>query len=80
VTKDAVLSKLPEIFRDVFDDDSIVLRDSLTARDLKGWDSIANIRLMLSIEQEFGFRFAVGEISELRNLGELVEAIIRHVG
>lgn len=77
---DIVISKLNEIFRDVFDDDSIVLRDDLTARHVKGWDSIANIRLMLSIEREFGFRFATGEISELRNVGELVHAILRRVG
>jgi acyl carrier protein len=80
MTEDVVLLKLREVFRDVFDVDSIVLRDDLTAKDVKGWDSIANIRLMLSVEQEFGFRFAAGEISELRNLGELVQAIVRHGG
>jgi acyl carrier protein len=80
MTNDLVFLKLTEIFRDVFDDDSLVFHDGLAARDVHGWDSIANIRLMLSIEQEFGFRFAAGEISALRNFGELVGAIISRVG
>ncbi|HEX3943195.1 MAG TPA: acyl carrier protein [Rhizomicrobium sp.] len=71
----AVLTKVTEIFRDVFDDDSIVLRDNMTARDVPGWDSLANVRLMLSIEQAWGFQFSLTEISELRNVGDLLIAI-----
>jgi acyl carrier protein len=71
----AVLTKVTEIFRDVFDDDSIVLRDDMTARDVPGWDSLANVRLMLSIEQAWGFQFSLTEISELRNVGDLLIAI-----
>ena len=48
------------IFHDVFDDNSIVLGDETSARTVRGWDSVANIRLMLSIEDEFGFKFEAG--------------------
>ncbi|HVJ53694.1 MAG TPA: acyl carrier protein [Aliidongia sp.] len=73
--QNTLMGKLTEIFRDVFDDDDITLRGDMTAKDVEGWDSVAHIRLMLSIEQKFGFRFEVEEISELRNVGELAAAI-----
>jgi acyl carrier protein len=71
----SLIPKLTGIFHDVFDDDTIVLRDDTTARDVAGWDSVANIRLMVSIEEAFGFQFDTAEISEMRNVGDLIAAI-----
>jgi acyl carrier protein len=71
--------RVASVFQDVFDDDSIVLRDEMTARDLNGWDSVSHIRLMLSIEDEFKFRFTSGEISDLHNIKELLDAIQSHL-
>jgi acyl carrier protein len=80
VEASTVIARLTDVFRDVFDNDAIALRDDMTARDIEGWDSLANIRLILSVEQAFNVRFDVGEIQELRNVGNLVAAITRRVG
>lgn len=69
------LTKLTPVFRDVFDDDSITLSAETTARDIDGWDSVANIRLMVAIESEFGIKFDVGEFQEFRNVGELAAGV-----
>lgn len=63
------------IFQDVFDRDDIALNPELSARDVDGWDSLSNIRLFVSIEQAFGIRFTSDEVTTLRNVGELVDAI-----
>lgn len=73
------LTRLMAVFRDVFDDDSITLRPETTARDIDGWDSVANIRLMVAIESEFRIKFDVGEYQEFRNIGELVTGIQQRV-
>jgi acyl carrier protein len=67
--------KLTEILQDVFDDDSIVLRPDLTAADVPGWDSLTHIRLILTVEREFGIKFTVTEVGALKNVGELMEKI-----
>lgn len=67
--------KLNEIFQDIFDDDSIRLKPEMTAQDIEGWDSLANINIIFSIEKEFGIKFEMGKISELRSIGEMVEYI-----
>jgi acyl carrier protein len=79
MTDSEILSKLTPVFRDVFDDDRIVLRPEMSARDVDGWDSVANIRLMVTIEGEFDVKFEVGEFQEFRNVGDLAAGLARLV-
>ncbi len=72
-----IYGKLTEILRDVFDDDSIVATPQLTANDVEAWDSVSNVRVFVAIEVEFGIRFSNAEITQLQNVGELVELIER---
>ena len=67
--------RLTEIFRDIFDDDSLVLSPELTAQDVEGWDSIAHIRLALVVEKAFGVKFSAGDVGNLKNVGEFVSLI-----
>ncbi|RUM94336.1 MAG: acyl carrier protein [Thiothrix sp.] len=63
--------QLEEVFKAVFNDDSIQLEDSTTAKDIPGWDSVAHINLMLSVEQSFGLQFSGDQFSDFENIGEL---------
>ena len=70
-------SELQEIFRDLFDDDDIVLRDDMSAKDVPGWDSLNNVKLLVRIEKKFGIRFSTGEVVTLKNIGELIALMER---
>jgi len=72
-----VMGLLHPIFRDVFDDDELVIETKTTANDIDGWDSLTHIRLVISIEKAFNLRFTAAEISDLENVGEMVELIVR---
>ena len=72
-----VMGLLHPIFRDVFDDDELVITANTTAKDVDGWDSLTHIRLVISIEKAFDLRFTAAEISALENVGEMVELIVR---
>jgi acyl carrier protein len=65
--------RLQELFQTVFNNDELELADSTTAADVPGWDSVAHINLMFSIEQAFNIQFAGNELAEFRNIGELKE-------
>jgi len=73
--EDGILTKLTEVFREVFADDSLVLSRETTAMDIDGWDSLAHITLMLSVQRAFHVRFSALEASQLRNLGALIELL-----
>ena len=70
-----IYQRLNGIFRDVFDDDSIVARPDLTADDVDEWDSLSHIRLVLTVEKTFGIKFSASEVGNLKNVGEFVQLI-----
>lgn len=65
------------IFRNVFDDEDLIVDENTTAQSVEGWDSLANIRLFVSIEKALGLRFSAAEISGLENVGEMAELILK---
>ena len=75
MTSSELKDKLNAIFRDVFDDDQILIDPHMTAADISGWDSLAHIRLIVSVERNFGVNFTVLEIDSLENVGGFLELI-----
>ena len=71
-----IIEKLLPIFQNVFDDDELIITSLTTAKDISGWDSLAHIRLIVAIEKSFRLRFSANEISELENVGEMVNLIV----
>ena len=67
------IAALTPIFRQVFDDDSIVLTRNTTANDIDGWDSLTHMNLVLALEGMFKIRFALGELPSLKNVGDLAD-------
>ena len=67
---------LNEVFREFFDDDNLVMRPEMTAHDVDGWDSLANIRLLLTLERKFHIKFSASEVGGLKNVGDLVTLIV----
>ena len=76
---DEIYSRLNEVFREVFDDDSITVDENTTAADIEDWDSLNHITLIDAVESEFKIRFTMGEVSGMKNVGEMA-AIIKERG
>ena len=72
---EALLEQVQEIFRDVLDDEEIVLQDISTAEDVEGWDSLTHIQLIVAIEKHFRIKFTSKEILSWKNVGELVDCL-----
>ena len=72
-----VYQRLTQIFRDVFDDESLVLSPNTTASDIPGWDSLNHVNISVASEMAFAIRFNSSELEELHNVGDLVKTIMR---
>ncbi|MGN0656366.1 MAG: acyl carrier protein [Ruminiclostridium sp.] len=72
-----IYERLNSVFREFFDDEEIELDEETTADDIEDWDSLNHITLMAAVEDEFGIRFTMGEVSGMENVGEMVEIIKR---
>ena len=73
--RDEILQKVQEIFRDVFDDESLVITEATTANDIEEWDSLMHITLVSAIEKSFKIKFALGELQELKDVGDMISLI-----
>lgn len=74
-TRGEIFEKLNEVFRDVFDDEAIVVTDATTSADIEGWDSLEHINLIVAVEKCFGVKFNMGETNSMKNVGEMVDKI-----
>lgn len=78
MTETEVLSRLQEIFDDVFLEEVVVTRD-LSAKDVEEWDSLLHISIVVIVEERFGIKFRVGEVESTRNVGDFVDLILRRL-
>lgn len=79
MTREAVYETLNEVFRDVFDDESIEVNDETTSGDIEDWDSLEHINLIAAVEQEFGMKFNMGQVVTMKNVGEMVDIILSQI-
>ena len=80
MSREEISGRLNEVFRDVFDDEEITVNDSTTANDVDGWDSLEHINLIVAVERAFGIKFTMGETVGMKNVGEMVDKILMHLG
>lgn len=71
----AIFEKLTGIFREIFEDFTLVLTPETTEADIPGWDSFTSASLIAAIEQRFAIRFRTAELQALQNVGNFVEMI-----
>jgi acyl carrier protein len=70
-----IYTQLTEVFRDLFDDDAIVLTPETTAADIPGWNSLMHVNLILSAEIRFKINFKTSEVEALHSVGHLADLI-----
>jgi acyl carrier protein len=68
-------SRITDTFRNVFGDPNLVIWDEMTAEDVEQWDSLTHINLIVALEREFRVKFTTGEVSKLKNVGDLVSLV-----
>ena len=79
MSREEVFEKLNCIFRDCFDDKSIVVTDDLVASDIDGWDSFEHINLMNTVQNEFGINVPMSKIITMSSVKEMVDVIMELV-
>lgn len=73
--KNQILEEVQEIFREVLDNEDIVLANETTADDIDEWDSLTHIQLIVAVEKHFKIKFTSKEILSWQNVGEMIDCI-----
>jgi acyl carrier protein len=72
-----ILEQVNGIFKDVLDNDDIVVYSETTAEDVAEWDSLSHIQLVVAVEKHFKIRFTAAEINSFKNVGEMCDGILK---
>lgn len=77
MNREDVLKDLELVFRDVFDDDDLKIFDDMNAEDIEDWDSLAQINLIVAIENNFNIKIDIEEVVKFQNVGQMVDSIYK---
>lgn len=71
----SILEKLTEIFRDVLDDEKIILSEETTSDDIEGWDSLNHINIIASVEIDFDVKFEMVTYTSMKRIADIIDYI-----
>ncbi|UVO52865.1 acyl carrier protein [Sphingomonas sp. SUN039] len=80
MTEDEIYAGIATVFRQQLKMPDLMVSPGMTAGDVKGWDSLTHIRLILAVEKQFGVKFRTSEVSSFRNVGDLAELVRAKIG
>jgi len=76
----SILFQLNLVFQEVFDDPQLVVQADTSPTDLRDWDSVAQVKLVLAIEEAFAIRLTNDELSSIHTVRDFMSAIARQKG
>lgn len=77
MTRAEIFTGVQDIFRDIFDEDDLIISNTTNADEIEEWDSLNHINLVCAIELEFQIKFALGELVTLKDVGAMVDLMIQ---
>lgn len=75
MANDDLLPGVQDVFRDVFDEPDMEITRNSNAENVPDWDSMTHVNLVTAIEKRYKVRFALGELQELKDVGDLLDLL-----
>ena len=79
MTRSEVIEKLTPIVQMIFEQEDLVLTDDMSAENVTAWTSLSFMQLLTEIENQFGFKFKMMELINLKTMGDIIDAIETHM-
>jgi acyl carrier protein len=76
VNREEILNTLSGVFEEVLGR-RVELTETTTAADVDGWDSIAQVMLVVASEEVFDVRFESSELADAQNVGDFITLVGR---
>ena len=76
MTREEIFNGVQDIFRDIFDEDNLIINNTTSSDEIEDWDSLNHINLVSAIEKEFKIKFAFGELVTMKDVGTMIDIIL----
>lgn len=74
--REEVRKLLSGIFKVVLNQ-PVLLTDDMTPDDIDNWDSLTNMTIISEIESQWGIKFKLRDIIRMKNVGDIIDTIIK---
>jgi acyl carrier protein len=75
MNRDQITLIVQDIVRDILDNDSLLISDTMSAQDVDNWDSLAHISIITAIEKQLNIHFNISEIENMDNIGNIINLL-----
>lgn len=72
---DEIFDSVTEVFRDVFDDEDLIITPETNASTIADWDSYNHINLIVALETRFEVSFTTKEIGSMTCVEDLLSLL-----
>lgn len=79
MNREQLVEEIQAIAREIFVKPDLVITDVTSAPDIDTWTSLSFMQFLTAIEDKYGFRFKMMELLQLRNMGAIIDATLKHV-
>jgi len=77
--REQLVAEVQELAREVFEKPNLVICDTMSAADLDTWTSLNFMKFLTAVEDKYGFKFKMMELLQLRNMGAVIDATLKHI-
>jgi acyl carrier protein len=74
-----MMDQLATVFQDVFDDPALTIVPDTCPDHIPDWDSVAQLNLVLAIEDSFGIQLQTEDVASLHSAGDFLTAIRKRI-
>ena len=75
--KEEILQQLTLIFEQVLERSDLKIDYNMSAEDIDEWDSLTNMTIISEIEKKWGVHFKLRDIVRMKNIGDMIDVIIK---
>lgn len=79
MNREQLVEEIQTIAREIFAKPELVIADTTSAMDVDTWTSLSFMQFLTAIEEKYGFRFKMMELLQLRNMGAVIDATLKHI-
>ena len=79
MNREQLTLEIQSVAREVFQKQELVVNDAMSAADIDTWTSLSFTQFIAAIEKQYGFKFKLMELLQLRTMGAIIDATLKHV-
>ena len=79
MNREYLTKEIETIAREIFGKPELVITDTMSTADVDTWTSLSFMQFLTAIEDKYNFKFKMMELLQLRNMGAVIDATLKHI-